>query len=88
MMHMMAVDETSDGPGSVEFFGVKLKVNNPHLAALLNSSVSDDVQVIGRRVRDAFAGDSRAAYEDVHRRPLSADGSTVRVITEDEGLDE
>jgi hypothetical protein len=88
MMDMMAVDETSDGPGSVEFFGVKLKVNNQHLAALLNSSVSDDVQVIGRRARDAFAGDSRATYEDVHRAPLSADGSAVRVITEDEGLDE
>lgn len=84
----MAVDETSEGPSSVEFFGVKLKVNNPHLAALLNSSVSDDVQVIGRRARDAFAGDGRAAYGDVHRRELSADGSTVRVLTEDEGLDE
>jgi hypothetical protein len=88
MVHMMAVDETSDEPGSVEFFGVKLKVNNPHLAALLNSSMSDDVQVIGRRARNAFAGDSRAAYEDVHRRLLSADGSIVRVITEDEGPDE
>ena len=85
---MMAVDETSDGHGGVEFFGVKLKINNPHLAALLNSSLSDDVQVIGRRARNAFAGDSRAAYEDVHLAPLSADGSTVRVIKEDEGLDE
>ena len=84
----MAINETSDVPGGVEFFGVKLRVNNPHLAALLNSSVHEDVQVIGRRARDAFAGDSRAAYEDVHRRALSADGSTVRVITEDEGLDE
>ena len=74
--------------GSVELFGVKLKVNNPHLAALLNSSVNDDVQVIGRRARDAFAGDSRAAYENVHRRALSADGRTVRVIKDDEGLDE
>jgi hypothetical protein len=88
MVHMMAVDETSDGPGSVEFFGVKLKVNNPHLVALLNSSVSDDVQVIGGRARDAFAGDGRAACEDVHRRTLNADDSTVRVITENEGLDE
>jgi hypothetical protein len=88
MVDTMAVDETSGGPGSVEFFGVKLKVNNPHLAALLNSSVSDDVQVIGRRAREAFAGDSRAAYEDVHRRPLSADGSTVHLITRDESLGE
>jgi hypothetical protein len=85
---MMAVDETSGGPGSVEFFGVKLTVNNPHLAALLNSSVGDNVQVIGGRAHDPFAGDSRVAYEDVHRRSLSADGSAVRVITEDEGLDE
>jgi len=88
MVDVMAVDETSERPGSVEFFGVKLRVNNPHLAALLNSSVNDDVQVIGRRARDAFAGDSRAAYEDVHGRELSADGSTVRVISKDEGLDE
>jgi hypothetical protein len=88
MVDVMAVDETSERPGSVEFFGVKLRVNNPHLAALLNSSVNDDVQVIGRRARDAFVGDSRAAYEDIHRRELSADGSTVRVISKDEGLDE
>jgi len=88
MVHVMSVDETNDGPGSVEFFGVMLKVNNPHLAALLSSSVNDDVQVTGWRAREAFAGDSRAAYEDVHRQALSADGSTVRVIKEDEGLDE
>jgi len=88
MVYTMAIDEKSDGPRSVEFFGVKLKVNNPRLAALLNSSVNDDVQVIGRRARDAFAGDSRAAYEDVHRGELRADGSTVRVIMEDEDLDD
>jgi len=87
MVSVMAVDETSDGPRSVEFFGVKLKVNNPHLAALLNSNVGDDVQVIGQRARDAFAGDSRVAYEDVHRRSPGTAGSTVRAITEDEGLD-
>ena len=85
MVHESANDETGEGPGSVEFFGVKLKVNNPRLAALLNSSVSDDVQVIGRRARDAFTGDSRAAYEDMHRASLSADGSTARVKPEDEG---
>lgn len=84
-MHTMAVNETSDGPGSVDFFGVELKVNNPRLAALLNSSVRDDVQVIGQRARDAFVGDSRAAYEDAHRRPLSADGGVVRLRTKEEG---
>jgi hypothetical protein len=88
MVDTMAVDETIGEPGSVEFFGVKLKVNDPHLAALLHSSVSDDVQVIGRRAREAFAGDSRAAYEDVHRRPLCADGSTVRLITRDDSSGE
>jgi len=88
MVNMMAVDETSDGPSSVEFFGVKLKVNNPRLAALLNSSVSDDVQVVGQRARVAFTGDGRGARRGVHGRALSADGSTVRVIRDDEGLDE
>jgi hypothetical protein len=88
MVTVMAVGETSDRPGSVEFFGVKLKVHNPHLAALLNSSVSDDVQVIGRRARDAFAGDSRAAYEDIHRRSLGADGDKVHFIAEEEGVED
>ena len=53
---------TGDRGGELEFFGVKLKVNNPRLAALLNSDVTEDVQVIGRRARDVFAGaaDDRA----------------------------
>jgi hypothetical protein len=54
-------------PNSVDFFGVKLKVNNPRLAALLNSSVTDDVQVIGVRARDAIAGDSRGESAGVRR---------------------
>ena len=37
---------------SVEFFGVKIKVRDPRLAALLNSDVSDDVVVVGRRAID------------------------------------
>lgn len=85
---MTAIDETGERPGSVEFFGVRLKVNNPHLAALLNSSVSDNVQVIGWRARDAFAASRRVAYMNDHHRPLSADGSTVRVITEEVGQEE
>ena len=45
--------EVSEGTtGSVEFFGVKLKVKDPRLAALLNSDVTDDVVVIGRRAID------------------------------------
>ena len=42
----------AEGPAdSIEFFGVKLKVNNPRLAALLNSDVTEDVIVIGHRAR-------------------------------------
>lgn len=41
--------------GEVEFFGIKLKVNNPRLATLLNSSVNEDVVVIGRRTVDLIA---------------------------------
>jgi|GEM_PF-2825192 len=52
-----APDDEMATPNEVEFFGVKLKVRNPHLAALLNSSVHEDVQVIGRRARDVFGGD-------------------------------
>ena len=45
----------------VEFFGIKLKVNNDHLATLLNSSVNDNVVVVGRRTLDMLA---RADEED------------------------
>ena len=46
-----------DGAGEVEFFGVKLKVNNPRLAALLNSDVTDEVTVVVQRARGVFAAD-------------------------------
>jgi len=39
----------------LEFFGVKLKVKNPRLATLLNSSVNENVIVIGRRTVDLLA---------------------------------
>jgi len=39
----------------LEFFGVKLKVKNPRLATLLNSSVNENVVVIGRRTVDLLA---------------------------------
>jgi hypothetical protein len=39
----------------VEFFGVKLKVKNERLATLLNSSVNENVVVIGRRTFDLLA---------------------------------
>jgi hypothetical protein len=81
------MDRDAEKPqsSSVEFFGVKLKVNNPRLAALLNSSVNEDVQVIGLRARDAFAGDSRAEFEDAHRVPRDEDDLRA---TEDRGQSE
>jgi hypothetical protein len=42
---------------SIEFFGVRLKVKDPRLAALLNSDVTDDVVVVGRRAIDLVTVD-------------------------------
>ena len=69
------------GGSDLEFFGVKLKVNNPRLAALLNSDVTDDVQVIGRRARDALSGadDDRAEREVAERVQHADDSVTLRV---------
>ena len=53
-----------DGAGEVEFFGVKLKVNNPRLAALLNSDVTDEVTVVVQRARGAFTADEPGAAAD------------------------
>lgn len=71
-----AIDGDPRENGEIEFFGVKLKVKNPGLAALLNSSVNEDVQVIGARAREAFSGahDGRAERE-VEQRVLRADDS-------------
>jgi hypothetical protein len=43
----------------VEFFGAHIKVKNPRLAALLNSAVTDDVGVVGKRARDLVSADER-----------------------------
>jgi hypothetical protein len=50
---------------SIEFFGVRLKVKDPRLAALLNSDVTDDVVVIGRRAIDLVAVDDEDEPEVV-----------------------
>jgi hypothetical protein len=71
--------------GEVEFFGVKLKVRNPRLAALLNSDVTDEVQVIGRRARDAFSGDEADAI-GVTDRGLHADDSVTLRLDETEDV--
>jgi hypothetical protein len=67
MVSVMDREADKPEPSSVEFFGVKLKVNDPRLAALLNSSVTEDVQVIGHRARNAFSDYGRGASEDTHR---------------------
>jgi hypothetical protein len=73
--------------GELEFFGVKLKVKNPHLAALLNSDVQEDVQVIGRRARDAFRTDEKSdAERDVAECMLRADDSVAIRPHEEEGV--
>lgn len=75
----------TDG-SDLEFFGVKLKVNNPRLAALLNSDVTEDVQVIGRRAREALSGaDDDCAEREVAERVLHADDSVSIRADELEG---
>jgi hypothetical protein len=49
----------ADEGSELDFFGAKIKVKNPRLAALLNSSVTENVEVIGRRTKDLFGGDEK-----------------------------
>jgi len=58
----------------VEFFGIKLKVANPRLATLLNSSVNENVVVIGRRTVDLLArADEDEGLEDLEGAAVDAD---------------
>ncbi len=43
----------------VDFFGAHIKVKSPRLAALLNSAVTDDVVVVGKRALDLVSSDQR-----------------------------
>ena len=47
--------------GEVNFFGIKINVKNPKLAAVLNSSVTDDVATVAERVRTAEEAKSALA---------------------------
>lgn len=63
--------ETDD----VDLFGVRLKVDNPRLAALLNSGVTEDAQVVGRRAREVVAPEAPpAAAEPRPGAPEAAGG--------------
>ncbi len=55
---MMPVDEFTQSASEVEFFGVKLKVRSPHLAALLDGSTREDVELVGGRAVDASGGEA------------------------------
>jgi hypothetical protein len=68
-------DQTKDmDQPDVEFFGVKLKVNNPRLATLLNSSVNENVVVIGRRTVDLLArADEEEGFESLEGAAADAD---------------
>jgi hypothetical protein len=48
----------SDG-ADVEFFGAHIKVKSAKLAALLNSALTDDVTVVGRRALGLVATGER-----------------------------
>ncbi|MBN2204687.1 MAG: hypothetical protein JW767_06665 [Thermoleophilia bacterium] len=54
---------------SVDFFGVRLTVKDPRLAALLNSDVTDEVVVIGRRAIDLVTVDDDDEAETVEGPP-------------------
>jgi hypothetical protein len=58
----------------LEFFGVKLKVKNPRLATLLNSSVNENVVVIGRRTVDLLArADEDEGLDALEAEPANLD---------------
>ncbi len=69
-----------DGAGEVEFFGVKLKVNNSRLAALLNSDVTDEVTVVVQRARGVLAADEADAAADA--RGGAADALVEQAIAD------
>jgi hypothetical protein len=51
--------ETMTEGSEVDFFGAHIKVKSARLAALLNSAVTEDVVVVGRRALDIVAPDER-----------------------------
>ena len=67
----------------VDFFGAPIKVRSARLAALLNSDVTDDVVVVGKRARELVSPDER---EDEVNRAL--DGVEARTPPPDDGDDE
>jgi hypothetical protein len=54
----MRKEMTTDS-SEVDFFGAHIKVRSAKLAALLNSAVTDDVVVVGKRALDLVSPDER-----------------------------
>ncbi len=52
-----AADRAAAEQGELEFFGARLKVRHPRLAALLSSVVEEDVRVVGRVAPSALSAD-------------------------------
>jgi hypothetical protein len=70
-----------DGAGEVEFFGVKLRVNNPRLAALLDGDGTDEVTVVvgsagaGHEASEAdLAADARGEGVDRLEQAITSEG--------------
>jgi hypothetical protein len=64
----------ADDGSEVEFFGARIKVKNAALAALLNSGMTDDVVVVGKRAKDALV------KEDDEEELNATLGSAAQVI--------
>ena len=68
--------------GEVEFFGFKLTVRNPRLAALLNSGEDEDVRLVEKGGAEAIAPEAAepaAPRAPVRRGEEVGDRSVVRL---------
>jgi len=63
----------TDG-SDIDFFGMHITVRSTRLAALLNSSVTEDVVVVGKRALDMVSPDDREVGAAV--APDDAEGAT------------
>ena len=67
----------------VDFFGAHIKVKSPRLAALLNSAVTDNVVVVGKRALDLVSSDERE--EDLN---VVLDGGPAAARGDDASVEE
>ena len=72
----------TDG-SDIDFFGAHIKVKSARLAALLNSSVTEDVVVVGKRALDLVSSDERDV--DVN---LALDAAETPSLDDDAAIDD